>query len=66
MANLSARFERFMSILPSIEVIDGLLPHGKDGESIADYFGLGRRIILEQKAITTDQADKIQTEIDGY
>jgi hypothetical protein len=66
MASLKSRFEQFMSILPSIEMIDDLLPDGKHGERIADYFGLGRKIIFEQKAITTDQADKIQREIDKY
>lgn len=66
MASLKTRFEHFMSILPSIEVLDKLLPHGQDRKSVADYFGLGRRIIFEQKAITTDQADKIQREIDKY
>jgi hypothetical protein len=55
-----------MSILPSIEIIDEIASNSNREGKIADYFGLGRKIIFEQKTITIDQADKIQKEIDKY
>lgn len=73
MLNLKSRFQQFIHLLPSVEEIDLLnLPTGEKGHKIADYFGLGRSVIFEQKTINKDQADKIQAEVelhsheDGY
>ena len=67
MTNLRSRFESFMSIIPSVEVIDDIeLCKESQKEEKADYLGLGRRIIFEQKALETDQIDKIQEKIDNY
>jgi hypothetical protein len=67
MTNLRSRFENFMSIIPSVEVIDDIeLCTESRKEEKADYLGLGRRIIFEQKALETDQIDKIQSKIDKY
>ena len=56
-----------MSIIPSVEVIDNIeLSEENKKKEKADYLGLGRKIIFEQKAIETDQIDKIQEEIDKY
>ena len=64
MEALKLRFAKFMSILPSIETIDKVFPDHNSGGKMADYLGLGRRVILEQKVITVDQTQKIQKEID--
>ncbi|MFK5893040.1 MAG: hypothetical protein QM504_07445, partial [Pseudomonadota bacterium] len=62
---LDKRFNKFMSLLSSIENID-LLPLNKvqKKEKRADYFGWGRKIIFEQKCINQDQGSKIQSIID--
>ena len=65
MTNLEEKFQRFMLGLPSIENIDAIkLTAEERKEEKADYLGLGRSIIFEQKTITTDQADKVQSQID--
>lgn len=56
-----------MSTLPSIEVIDNIeLSKDKRKNEKADYFGLGRKIIFEQKSLETDQTEKVQNKIDSY
>ena len=67
MINLRTRFESFMSMLPSIEVIDDIeLSKEKNQHEKADYLGLGRKIIFEQKALETDQIEKVQKKIDSF
>jgi hypothetical protein len=56
-----------MSSLPSVEVIDDIeLSKDKRKYKKADYFGLGRKIIFEQKSLETDQTEKVQSKIDSY
>jgi hypothetical protein len=65
MTNLEVRFQRFMLQLPSVEGIDGIdLSVEERKNRIADYFGLGRSVIFEQKCINQDQSDKIQSEVE--
>ena len=67
MSDLEVRFQQFMTQLPSIEGIDGIkLSAEKRKNKIADYFGLGRSIIFEQKCINQDQSEKIQSEINTH
>ena len=67
MTNLRSRFENFMSIIPSVEVIDDIeLSEENKKKEKADYLGLGGKIIFEQKAFETDQIDKIQKKVDKY
>lgn len=67
MIELEVRFQQFMAQLPSIEDIDGIkLSVEERRNKIADYFGLGRSVIFEQKCINQDQSEKIQSEIDAH
>ncbi len=65
MTDLEVRFKRFMQQLPSIEDIDRInLSSEQRKNRIADYLGLGRSVIFEQKCINQDQSDKIQSEVE--
>jgi len=67
MNDLEVRFQQFMLQLPSIEDIDGIkLSVEERKNKIADYFGLGRSIIFEQKCINKDQSEKIQSEVEMH
>lgn len=56
-----------MQQLPSVEDIDGIkLSVEERKNKIADYFGLGRSVIFEQKCINQDQSEKIQSEVDAH
>ena len=56
-----------MSIIPSIEMIDDIELSKEDIKNKkADYFGLGRKIIFEQKVFETEQIEKIQNKIDQH
>lgn len=56
-----------MLSLPSIEGIDLIqLETNQRNQKKADYLGMGRKVIFEQKCITKDQADKIQAEVEKY
>lgn len=67
MPDLATRFQAFMSLLPSVEIIDELaLPVPGDRPVLADYLALGRSIVIEQKTITADQSRKIQAELDAH
>jgi len=53
--------------LPSIRSIDDIPQDSYDSsQEIADYFAYNRTLIIEQKSITTDQANKIQSIIEAY
>ena len=65
MTDLEVRFQQFMLQLPSVEDIDGIhLSVEERRNRIADYFGLGRTVIFEQKCISQDQSEKIQSEVE--
>ncbi len=64
--SIENRFEQFMKTLPSVELIDDLDLGGLSGSKKADYFGLGRNVVFEQKCITQDQAQKIQGFMDEH
>ncbi len=67
MTDLEVRFQQFMAQLPSVEDIDGIkLSVEERKNKIADYFGLGRSVIFEQKCINQDQSEKIQSEVDAH
>lgn len=67
MVNLNSRFSAFMKTVPSIEDIDATpVPQKYTSPKKADYFGLGRSVIFEQKSITQEQANKIQDELDKH
>lgn len=67
MSDLEVRFQQFMTQLPSIEGIDGIKLSAEERKNkIADYFGLGRSVIFEQKCINQDQSEKIQSEVDAH
>jgi hypothetical protein len=67
MTNLRSRFQSFMSMIPSVEVIDDIeLSEENIENERADYLGLGRKIIFEQKALEIDQIDKTQQKVDKY
>jgi hypothetical protein len=53
-----------MLSLPSIEGVDNLPIGG--GEKKADYLGMERKFVFEQKAITAEQASRIDREIEKY
>lgn len=56
-----------MKTVSSIEDIDAIpIPQKYTSPKKADYFGMGRSVILEQKSITQEQAHKIQDELDKY
>jgi len=56
-----------MLSLPSIEGIDAIqLNKDKRKQKKADYLGMGRKVIFEQKCINQEQANKVQAEIDKY
>lgn len=55
--SIDSRFEKFMLSLPSIESIDSIeLSEELRKEKKADYLGMGRKIIFEQKCITQEQS----------
>ena len=67
MTDLEVRFQQFMMQLPSVEDIDGIkLSVEERKNKIADYFGLGRSVIFEQKCINKDQSEKIQSEVETH
>lgn len=67
MTDLEVRFQQFMAQLPSVEDIDGIKLSAEERKNkIADYFGLGRSVIFEQKCINQDQSEKIQSEVDVH
>lgn len=56
-----------MLSLPSVEGIDFIpLEKNEKQSKKADYFGMGRKIIFEQKCINQEQSDKIQSELEKY
>ena len=56
-----------MLSLPSVEGIDFIpLERNEKQSKKADYFGMGRKIIFEQKCINQEQSDKIQSELEKY
>ena len=56
-----------MSMLPSVEVIDEIeLSKENNKNEKADYLGLGRRVIFEQKSLETDQIEKVQRKVDSF
>jgi hypothetical protein len=63
--SLDQRFEKFILSLPSIEGID-LLGLEKNTAKKADYLGMGRKIIFEQKSIIKNQAERVEKEIEKY
>ena len=65
--SLDQKFKEFVLSIPSIEDIDSLPKSDIDhNKKKADYLGMGRKIIFEQKSITKDQADKIQSIVEQY
>ncbi|MBB7721823.1 hypothetical protein HEL96_021830, partial [Escherichia coli] len=65
--SIDSRFEKFMLSLPSIESIDSIeLSEELRKEKKADYLGMGRKIIFEQKCITQEQSQKIELELEQY
>ena len=67
LSDLVDRFQCFMLMLPSVEGIDQLTVGATDRKpKTADYFGLGRSIVFEQKSINADQSRKIQSELDAH
>jgi hypothetical protein len=65
--SLDSRFEKFMLSLPSVEGIDFIsLENNEEQSKKADYFGMGRNIIFEQKCINQEQSDRIQKELEKY
>ena len=64
---IDSRFRKFFLSLPHAEDIDGLpLDANQRKNKIADYFGMNRKIILEQKFISQHQFDKIQAEVEKF
>lgn len=60
-ATLRERFEAFVQTLEGFEDIDLLLQNQNlPGKKRADYFFQGRKIIVEQKSLEADPADKPQ------
>lgn len=67
MKDLKSRFEAFMDLMVSIESIDNIdMPSLTGSPKKADYFGMGRSIIFEQKAINEDQIEKVQEEMEKH
>lgn len=67
MLDLRSRFEAFMDLMVSIESIDRIdIPSIAGSPKKADYFGMGRSIIFEQKAINEDQIEKVQEEMEKH
>jgi hypothetical protein len=67
MVDLNNRFNSFMEAMVSIECIDTIpVPSKYSSLKKADYFGLGRSVIFEQKCINQEQANKIQDELDKH
>ena len=63
--DLNDRFSTFMKAVSSIEDIDAIpIPQKYTSPKKADYFGMGRSVIFEQKSINQEQASKIQNELD--
>lgn len=64
---LNDRFEKFMLSLTSVEGIDFINLKGVSAKKKkADYLAMGRKIIIEQKAINQEQASKIQKEVEKF
>jgi hypothetical protein len=65
--SIDSRFENFMLSLPSVEGID-FIELNKDlrKEKKADYLGMGRKIVFEQKCINQEQSEKIEKELSKY
>lgn len=67
MSTLEDRFTSFLKVFPEVEVIDELDMSDFDvSKRRADYFGMNRRLVIEQKTITQDQAEKVQGIIEAY
>ncbi|RUR97689.1 hypothetical protein [Pectobacterium polaris] len=65
--SIDSRFERFMLSLNSVEAIDSIeLNQELRKKKKADYMGMGRKIIFEQKCITQEQSQKIENELEKY
>jgi len=65
--SIDSRFEQFMLSLPSVEGIDTIsLSAANKKKKKADYLGMGRKVVFEQKCINQDQANKIQAEVAKY
>ena len=62
MTTLRRRFESFVRNLDGFEDIDSLLRNdtGSAGRKRADYLLLGREVIVEQKALEVNPADRAQ------
>lgn len=64
---LVERFETFMFNLTSVEGIDLIELDEPDRKNKkADYLAMGRKIVIEQKCITQDQAIKIPNEVENF
>ena len=59
-AKLSERFERCIRTFEGFEDIDSLLNGTASDMKRADYFILGRSVIIEQKTLTTNPEHKVQ------
>ncbi len=65
--SIDSRFEQFMLSLPSVEGIDFIeLEQHLRREKKADYLGMGRKVIFEQKCVNQEQSDKIKKELNKY
>ncbi|MBU3020159.1 hypothetical protein KO519_21015 [Paraglaciecola agarilytica] len=64
---LEERFEKFMLSLNTVEGIDFIELSEKDRrQKKADYLAMDRQIVIEQKCINQDQANKIQEEMEKF
>lgn len=65
--DLNSRFDSFMKAVSTIECIDSIpVPPKYISPKKADYFGMGRSVIFEQKSINQEQVNKIQNEIEKH
>jgi hypothetical protein len=66
MANVVERFEAFIKTMRGFESIDELLKDAHlEGKKRADYLLWNREIIVEQKVLLADPADKAQKFVNG-
>ncbi len=65
--DLNSRFSAFMKTISSMEDIDAIpIPKKYNSPKKADYLGMRRSVIFEQKSITQEQAYKIQDELNKH